>query len=70
MGELYKIVGKRIANKRKKLCYSQEKLAEIAGLHRNHIGYVERAEKKTTLDTLQKITNALNMTFEELFKGF
>ncbi len=41
-----KIIGKRILERRKELGLSQEQLAERAKLHRNYIGYVERAEKK------------------------
>ena len=44
MQELYVIIGKRIAEERQKRNLSQEYLAEIANLHRNYIGYIERGE--------------------------
>ncbi len=70
MQELYVIIGKRIAEERQKRNLSQEYLAEITNLHRNHIGYIERGEKRATLDTLYQITKALNISLEWLFKGF
>lgn len=70
MEYLFKTIGKRIAGKRKKMNFSQEKLAEVVGLHRNYIGYIERAEKHATLENLYKIVKALNTTLEELLKGF
>ncbi|GBR74483.1 transcriptional regulator XRE family [Candidatus Termititenax aidoneus] len=55
------IVGCNIKRHRKKLCLSQEKLAERAGLHRTYIGGVERGERNITLDSLQVIAIALNI---------
>lgn len=70
MQELYVVIGKRIAEERLRKNLSQEYLAEITNLHRNYIGYIERGEKRATLDTLYKITKALNISLEWLFKGF
>ena len=70
MKKLFKTVGTRIAKKRQGLHLSQERLAEKSGQHRNYIGSVERAEKYVTLTTLFKITKALDLKLEELFKGF
>lgn len=70
MQELYIIIGKRIAEERQRKNFSQEYLAEITNLHRNYIGYIERGEKRATLDTLYLITKALNISLEWLFKGF
>lgn len=70
MNKLYVIIGKRIAEKRRKMNYSQEQLAEKVGLHRNYIGLIERAEKRVTIYNLQKIANALDLTLVEIFEGF
>lgn len=70
MDKLFKTIGMRISQRRQDCNFSQEHLATIAGLHRNHVGYIERAEKQATIPTLYKITKALEITFEELFKGF
>jgi len=70
MEKLFKTVGKRIAQKRHELHLSQEQFATIAGVHRNLIGNIERAETKVSLLTLYKIAKAFNMTLVELLKGF
>jgi transcriptional regulator with XRE-family HTH domain len=55
------IVGNNIKKYRKKLDISQEELAEKAGLHRTYIGGIERGERNITLDSLQTISEALNI---------
>jgi transcriptional regulator with XRE-family HTH domain len=61
-------IGKNIRGERKKRGLSQEKLAELADVHRTYIGMVERAEKNITLVSLEKIARALNVSITELFK--
>lgn len=46
---------------RKKLQLSQEKLAEMSNLSTNYIGEIERTNRKVTLDTIEKISKALNI---------
>jgi transcriptional regulator with XRE-family HTH domain len=46
---------------------SQEALAALVGLHRTYIGSVERGERNVSLDNLERIANALNMSLAELF---
>lgn len=46
---------------RKKFRLSQEKLAELAGLSTNYIGDIERTNRKVTIDTIEKISKALNI---------
>jgi transcriptional regulator with XRE-family HTH domain len=41
---------------------SQEKLAELADVHRNYIGHVERAERNMTIDSIERIAKALGVT--------
>ncbi|BAY63070.1 helix-turn-helix transcriptional regulator [Calothrix sp. FACHB-1219] len=59
--------GKKVRKERLKKGLSQEKLAEIAGVHRTYIGMVERAEKNITLLNIEKIAIALNIEVSELF---
>jgi XRE family transcriptional regulator, regulator of sulfur utilization len=66
---VYKILGETIRAERKKLGWSQEKLAEKADLARNYIGNVERAEYQVTVGTLAKIAKALNLTVHDLTRG-
>ena len=54
----------RTARLAKKL--SQEKLAEVAGLHKNAVGLIERYEIAPTTDTLFKIADALGMNASEI----
>jgi transcriptional regulator with XRE-family HTH domain len=66
---LYKILGENIRFQRKKANLTQEELAEKAGVARNYIGNIERAEHKATFDTVARIAGALNMTVHELTRG-
>jgi transcriptional regulator with XRE-family HTH domain len=50
--------------------YSQEKLAERAGLHRNYIGGVERGERNVGLENILKLAKALSVSPRELFADF
>ena len=62
------IIGKRISDIRQQKKLSQEKLAELSGLHKNYIGSIERAEKNPTIIVLQKISGALDISLQELFQ--
>lgn len=68
MSEIAKQVGQRIRNYRVKLGLSQEKLAELSGVHPTYIGQVERGEKNATLESIEKIANALGLPLSNLFE--
>ncbi len=59
--------GKRVAELRKKAGYSQEQFAFKCGVDRTYVGVVERGEKSPTLNTIEKIANALDISMSELF---
>lgn len=63
-----KLIGDRIRSARTKKGWSQEELAHRADLHPSHMGQIERGETAFTIDSLEKVINALDMTFEELFR--
>ena len=43
-------------------------LAEKAGLHNTYIGQLERGEKNATLESVEKVANALEVPLEELME--
>ncbi len=58
--------GDRVREERLKLGLSQEKFAEKVGVHRTYIGMIERAEKNITLENIEKIAKAFNLTPKDL----
>ena len=67
MSDIAKIIGQRIRNYRTQKGLSQEKLAELAGCHPTYIGQVERGEKNATLESVEKIASAMDISLSELF---
>ncbi|QAY66362.1 helix-turn-helix domain-containing protein [Paenibacillus protaetiae] len=61
-------LGERIRAIRKDKGYSQEQLAEKANTHVNYVSAVERGEKNVTFESIEKIAEALNISFAELFR--
>lgn len=53
--------GTNVQKIRKERNLSQEKLAELAGLHRNYIVTIERVDKNITLCNMEKIAKALRV---------
>lgn len=45
---------------------SQEALADLARIHRNYLGGIERCERNVTIDNLEKLANALDATIAQL----
>ena len=65
----YALIGKRIRETRKQRGLSAEELAEIADLSTVYISYIENAKRKPSLESLIKISNALEITIDELLYG-
>ncbi len=58
--------GKKVREERLKKGISQERLGELAKVHRTYIGMIERAEKNITLTNMEKIARALGKKVNEL----
>ena len=46
--------------------WSQEVLAELAGLHRTYISQIERGQVNVSVDNLEKLANAFELPVPEL----
>lgn len=68
LDNLSKEFGKRIKIERIKKEVSQEKLAELSGLHRTTLGTIENGKTSPTLDSIAKIAKALNVSLSDLLK--
>ena len=62
------LFAQRVRELRTERGWSQDDLADAAGLHRTYIGTVERAEQSITLDSVEKIAKAFKVPIKELFE--
>lgn len=63
------VLGGRIREKRKALGWTQEDLADNAGIDRSYIGGVERGERNLTFKVLYEICKALRCDVATLTKN-
>lgn len=64
-----KRLGERIREARKSLGWTQEALADYAGIDRSYIGGVERGERNLTFNVLCEICRALGCDLAALTQG-
>jgi CheY-like chemotaxis protein len=69
MDQLRRHFGAAVKARRSRLDLSQEKLAELAGLHRTYISDVERGARNPSLGSIEKLAHALEVPIAELFDG-
>ncbi|MBR1891055.1 MAG: helix-turn-helix transcriptional regulator [Clostridia bacterium] len=60
-------VGKRIKELRHKLNISQEELSFRSCVHRTYIASLEVGKRNISIETLEKIVTALEVSFSEFF---
>ena len=58
--------GLAVREQREQRGISQEELAHLTGLHRNHMGEIERAELNPTLKSVEAIARALDLKASDL----
>jgi len=63
-----KALGQALKEKRVAQGFSQEKLAEITGLHRTYVGSVERGERNVSALNIKVIAGKLDCHASELFR--
>ena len=65
--QLIHIFASNVKQRRLALNLSQEKLAELSGLHRTYISALERERRNISIDNIQKIAKSLQVEAYELF---
>ncbi|WP_018750272.1 helix-turn-helix domain-containing protein [Paenibacillus sanguinis] len=66
MAELRNFLGNRIRAIRNAKGLTQQNLADIASLDYRYIGAIERGERNFTIDTLEKVLAALQVSLREI----
>lgn len=68
MNNISEILGQRIRFYRKQRKLSQEKLSELSDLHPTYIGQIERGEKNPSIESVYKISQALQIPISKLLE--
>jgi len=66
--DIGKQIGKRIAELRQEKGFSQEELADLADIHEDYIGKIERGERTPSLKRLITINKAFGLKLEDFFR--
>ena len=61
-------VGKRIKELRNRLGISQEELAFRSDIHRTYIASLEVGKRNVSIETLEKVVKALEVSLSEFFE--
>lgn len=62
------LFARNLRKAREAKCISQERLAEIAGLHRTYVGSVERGERNISIDNIERLARALGLEASTLLE--
>ena len=66
-GDLKRTFGSAVKTKRAEMGFSQEELAQRAGLHRTYVSDVERGTRNPSLECIERLAGALEMSISGLF---
>lgn len=66
MSDVLERFGKKLREVREGVGISQEKLAEMAGLHRTYVSSVERGKRNISLLNIERLASALEVPMAEL----
>lgn len=64
-----KAIGRRIREQRISRKYTQEMLAELAGISTSFVGHIERGEKIASLETMARICMVLDESMDYILMG-
>ena len=66
--DLKTLLGMAIKAQRASLGISQEELAHRAGLHRTYVSDLERGARNPSIDSIEKVARALELSVSKLFE--
>lgn len=66
--DISKAFGIAVRDARKARKLSQEKLAELSGMHVNHISFIERAKTSPSLQAMSEIASAMELNLSDLIR--
>ena len=66
--DLKTMLGMAIKTQRASLGISQEELAHRAGLHRTYVSDLERGVRNPSVDSVEKLARALELSVSKLFE--
>lgn len=62
----YRLMGQKIRKHRRALSLTQEQLAEKIDVSTSFVGHIERGTRKASLETLEKLCIALNISMDSV----
>lgn len=65
---IYDVVGEKVREERKKAGLTMEQLAELAQISTSFLAYIETKGRKASLETIQKLAQALRVPVSRLFE--
>lgn len=65
-GKVRRVFAAQVRRIRTERGLSQERLADLTGLHRTYVGSVERGERNISIDNMERFAQALGVTVADL----